>query len=98
MHATEEMDMGSHHPQFEQMGALLPGDSTQELHEESREPCVDERGPVAGRPNDVAVEAVKHRGELMRSVRTFRIKSLQEESIKRAGLKPPVHGQGRAAA
>jgi len=76
--------MGSHHPELEQMGALLPGDSTQELHEESREPCVNERGPVAGSPDDVAVEAVKHTGELMRSVRAFSISSLQGESIKRA--------------
>jgi len=90
--------MGSHHPQLEQMGALLPGDSTQELHEESREPCVNERGPVAGSPDDVAVEAVKHTGELMRSVRAFSISSLQGESIKRAAAKPPVRGQGRAAA
>jgi hypothetical protein len=98
VHATEEMDMGSHHPELEEMGALLPRDSTQEFHEKPREPRVNERGPVAGSPNDVAVEAVKHTGELMRSVSAFSISSLQGGSIKRAGLKPPVHGQGRAAA
>jgi len=90
--------MGLHHPQLEQMGALLPGNSTQELHEKPREPDVNERCPAAGSPDDVAVEAVKHTGELMRSGRSFSISSLQGGSIKRAGLKPPVHGQSRAAA
>jgi len=90
--------MGSHHPQLEQMRALLPGDSPQELHEKPRDPYINERGPVASGPDDVAVEAVKHTGELMRSVRTFSISSLQRGSIKRVALKPPVHGQSRAAA
>jgi hypothetical protein len=77
MHAAEEMDMGSHHPQLEQVRTLLPGDSTQELHEKPREPDVNEWGPVTGRPDDVAVEAVKHTGELMRTGRTFGINSSQ---------------------
>ncbi len=85
MHATEDMDMRSHHSQLEHMGALLPGDAAQELHEKPREPCVNERCPVASSPDDVAVEAVKHTEELMRSVSTFSISSLQGGSIERAG-------------
>jgi len=60
MHASEDVHMGSHHPQLEQVGALLPGDSTQERHEKPGKPYVDERSPVASGPYDVTVETMKH--------------------------------------
>jgi len=63
MKAHKKMHVCAHHPDLEDLSALLPSDTAEKRAQEPGQASVYQGLAAPGCPNDVAIEAVDHEDE-----------------------------------
>jgi len=66
MDSDEHMHMSPDHPDLQDSGTLLRGDSAQEAAQEPSHSCIDQRPAITGFPDNVTIDTIDHARNLNR--------------------------------